>query len=53
MTALILLSALAFAQEEEDESLDGETLTEGAPALRLGPKAAPPPISMSATSGQN
>lgn len=50
MTALILLSSLALAQE--DESLDGETLTEGAPALRLGPRAAPPPIAVSAASGK-
>lgn len=50
MTALILLSALAVAQE--DESLDGETLTEGVPALRLGPNSAPPPISLSKATGK-
>ena len=54
MTALILLSSLALAQDDsqDDESLDGETLTQGVPALRLGPSAAPPPISMSAASGK-
>ncbi|MFT5582913.1 MAG: thioredoxin-like negative regulator of GroEL [Cognaticolwellia sp.] len=54
MTALILLSGLAFAQDDsqDDESLDGETLTQGVPALRLGPNAAPPPISVTAASGK-
>ncbi|MED5370057.1 MAG: tetratricopeptide repeat protein [Myxococcota bacterium] len=48
---ILLLASLGFAQELDDDEAEGDRVTEGAPALRLGPSEAPPPRTVRAGEG--